>query len=68
MENNDYRQWIADVYHCSESWGQRMTNDDMLIMLTESAKQKDPEDYSPDLSLYHECAAYWNQLCETYPN
>lgn len=68
MENNDYRQWIADVYHCSESWGQRMTNDDMLIMLTESAKQNDPDEYSPDTSIYRECATYWNKLCETYPN
>lgn len=22
---NDYTQWIADVYHCSEIWGQKMT-------------------------------------------
>ena len=68
MENNDYRQWIADVYHCSESWGQRMTDGDMCVLLVESAKQKDPDDYSPDPSLYHECAEYWNELCEAYPN
>ena len=68
MENNDYRQWIADVYHCSESWGQRMTDSDMYVLLVESTKQKDPGDYSPDPYLYHECAEYWNELCEVYPN
>ena len=69
MENrNNYRQWIADVYHCSECWGQKMTEEEMLLDLTETAKQKDPDDYSPDPSLYKECAAYWNALCEAYPN
>lgn len=69
MENrNDYRQWIADVYHCSECWGETMTEDDMRITLTEAAREKDPDDYSPDPSLAAECAAYWNELCDLYPN
>lgn len=67
-EEKTWKQWIADVYHCSECWGQKMTDEEMLIDLTESAKQKDHDDYSPDPSLYRECAAYWNQLCEDYPN
>jgi hypothetical protein len=64
----DWQQWIADVYHCSGCWGQRMTADDMRITLTESQKQKDPDDYSPSPSLCKECAAYWNELCDLYPN
>lgn len=69
MENrNDYRQWIADVYHCSDCWGVTMTAEDMRITLIESAREKDPDDYSPDPSLAPECAAYWNELCELYPN
>ena len=69
MDNrNDYRQWIADVYHCSDCWGQKMTDGDMCIMLVESAREKDPDDYSPDPSLYHECAEFWNELCDLYPN
>lgn len=69
MENrNDYTQWIADVYHCSDCWGQRMTDDDMRIMLTEHMNEKDPDEYSPDPALAAECAAYWNDLCEMYPN
>lgn len=65
--DNDYRQWIADVYHCSEIWGETMTEDDMLVLLQEHMKEKDPDDYSPDPSLYRECAAYWNYLCDMYP-
>ena len=65
---NDYRQWIADVYHCSDCWGQTMSEEDMLYELTETIRQKDPDDYSPDPYLYRECAAYWNELCALYPN
>ena len=69
MDNrNDYRQWIADVYHCSDCWGEKMTAEDMRITLTEHAREKDPDDYSPDPSMYHECAEFWNELCDLYPN
>jgi len=69
MDNrNDYRQWIADVYHCSDCWGEKMTMEDMHIMLSEHTLEKDPDDYSPDPSLAAECAACWNELCELYPN
>lgn len=67
-KKGDWKQWIADVYHCSECWGQKMTDDEMFLDLTENMKQKDPDDYSPDPSLYKECAAYWNELCDAYPN
>lgn len=61
-------QWVADVYHCSDIWGQVITNYEMLLCLTESEKQKFPGDYSPDPSLYRQCCKYWNQLAELYPN
>lgn len=61
-------QWVADVYHCSDIWGQQQTEDDMLLELTETMKQKDPDDYSPSPYLFRECAAYWNELCDMYPN
>lgn len=64
---NDWKQWIADVYHCSDCWGQKVTDDEMLMELNETMEQKDPGDYSPDPSLYKECAAYWNKLCDAYP-
>ena len=67
-KTNDWQQWIADVYHCSGSWGEKMTEDDMRIMLVESQLQKDPDDYSPSPFLCAECASYWNSLCDTYPN
>ena len=63
-----YKQWIADVYHCSETWGQKMTEEEMLLDLTETEKQKDPGDYSPSPYLYRECCKYWNHLCDMYPN
>ena len=66
--DDECAQWIADVYHCSDSWGQTMTDEAMRILLIETAQEKFPEDYSPDPSLYRECAAYWNELCEAHPN
>ena len=69
MENrNDYLQWIADVYHCSGTWGEKMTAADMHVMLTEHARDTDPDEFSPDPSLAAACAAYWNELCDMYPN
>ena len=68
MGNNKWKQWIADVYHCSECWGQKMEPYDMLRCLIETLREKDPDDYSPDPSLYRECTEYWNELCDLYPN
>lgn len=64
---NRFRQWIADLYHCSDCWGQKMDDDDMLLLLIEMQKEKDPDDYSPDPVQFLECTAYWNELCELYP-
>ena len=64
---NDYRQWIADFYHCSDCWGQRMSEEDMRVTLEEILKEKDPDDYSPNPFLFRECAASWNELCDIYP-
>jgi hypothetical protein len=64
----DYKQWIANTYHCSGCWGQKMTEFEMLLDLAESRRQADPDDYVPDISLYHECMEYWNELCDRYPN
>lgn len=61
-------QYIADVYHRSNEWGIPTTEEDMYIALVEWNKEKDEDDYCPSPSLYKECAAYWNQLCELYPN
>ena len=59
--------WLSNVYHCCESWGNKETEETMLLMLTETIKEKDPEDYSPDPSLYRECMEYWNKLCDVFP-
>ena len=66
--DNECRQWIADVYHCSDTWGEKQTQKSMLCMLREVEKEKDPDDFSPHPSLYRQCAAYWNELCIAYPN
>lgn len=65
---NNFRQWIADVYHCSEAWGQETTADEMKTMLSETRAQSDPADYVPDTSLSAACAEYWNHLCKAYPD
>ena len=61
------KQWVADVYHCSEIWGTEYSYDDMLLELQESQQQKDPDDYSPDPSLYKVCCDYWNKLAMLFP-
>ena len=63
----EYIQYIADCYHCSDCWGEKMTVDDMRISLIEWNKEKDPGDYCPDPSLARECADYWNHLCDMFP-
>lgn len=67
MFTDDYKQYIADVYHCSDSWGCKMTVEEMYIDLVESNKEKDPDDYCPDPATAALCAEYWNSLCEMYP-
>lgn len=67
-EEKDYKQWIADLYHCSDCWGQKMTTEEMELDLIESRREADPDDYVPDPSMASECAAYWNELCDLYPN
>ena len=65
---NDYKQYIADVYHCSGIWGQKMTEEEMHINLVEWKKDTCPDEYSPSPHLFKECCEYWNQLCDAYPN
>ena len=67
-KNGDPLQWVADVYHCSDIWGQKMTKEEMFFTLAEHILEKDQEEYSPSPYLFEECCEYWNQLCDTYPN
>ena len=62
------RQYIADVYHCSDTWGQKMTEDEMKANLEQWQQETDPEDGCPVPELYKECTRYWNELCDMYPN
>lgn len=66
MKNN-YVQYISDVYHCSEEWGQKVTEEDMKASLEEWSKEAAPGEYVPDITLFKQCAAVWNGLCEAYP-
>ena len=69
MDNNNLlEQYIADLYHCSEIWGTRMTVEDMRITLEEIEKEKWPGDYSPVPETAEQCTRYWNELCNLYPN
>lgn len=66
--DTQYRQYIADLYHCSDCWGQKVTEDEMRTNLEEWNKETDPEEYVPAPYLFRQCAAYWNELCDAYPN
>lgn len=65
MKNN-YKQWVADVYHCSDVWGTKVTDEEMKILLEESHIQVGTGEYVPDVSLYQKCATYWNRLCDLF--
>lgn len=69
-DNNirEAEQYIADVYHCLGCWGQKMTDDDMLLSLQMWREEADPEDYVPAADLYRVLAAYWNSLCIAHPH
>ena len=62
------KQYIADVYHCSDDWGQKTTVTDMIVNLTYWNHDKAPGDYVPPVSLAPVLAIYWNELCDQYPN
>ena len=62
------RQYIADSYHCSGTWGQKVTAEDMKTNLEQWQLETDPEEYCPPIELYIICASYWNELCDMYPN
>ena len=68
MKTNNYKQFIADVYHCSGTWGESITENEMRTNLTEWNKAKAKGEYCPSVSLFKKCAAYWNKLCVLYPN
>ena len=62
------KQYIADVYHCSENWGEKVTVSEMTVNLTEWNNEKDTGEYCPPVSLAPVLSIYWNELCEQYPN
>ena len=65
---SNYKQYIADIYHCSCEWGIKITDDEMYMNLVEWGKEISNDLSVPDPSLYKKCAAYWNKLCDMYPN
>lgn len=66
MFNNDYRQFIADIYHCSNCWGCKQTTAEMRVNLEQWWQEIDQDDYCPDPSQAAACAEYWNHLCDIY--
>ena len=62
------KQYIADVYHCSDVWGEKVTVAEMIVNLTEWNNEKDIGEYCPPVSLAPILAIYWNELCDMYPN
>lgn len=65
MSSNDYKQFVADLYHCSESWGQKVTEEDMAINIK---SWKEEFDDCPERLPVKACTRYWNELCDMYPN
>lgn len=62
------KQFIADIYHCSDNWGVTMSEDDMRENLQQWAMEADPGTPVPDISMAAELTAYWNELCRLYPS
>lgn len=60
-----YEQFIADLYHCSGCWGEKVTEQEMKCNLEQW--QREGIDDCPPVESYRLCAAYWNLLCDWYP-
>ena len=65
MKTNDYKQFIADIYHCSGCWGSTTTPAEMKANLIEW-ESEGIED-CPNINMAANCAAYWNELAQKYP-
>ena len=65
MANTDYKQYIADIYHCCEAWGQKVTEEEMRINI---ASWREEFDDCPRHLPVKACTRYWNELCDMYPN
>lgn len=50
---DDYKQFIADLYHCSEMWGQKTTEEYMRIDIESWKKEFDDcPKYMPVKKMY----------------
>lgn len=67
-KDNDYRQFIADIYHCLNCWGIKQSEQEMLVNLEQWRQEIEPGEYCPNPSQAAVCAAYWNHLCDIYPD
>lgn len=61
------KQWLADVYHCSDIWGEKQTEQDMKENLKQWRIDSEDDDYTPDPGMSKMLADYWNELCDRYP-
>ena len=64
---NKIRQFIADIYHCSDSWGVKQSEQDMYENLLAWNKEI-TDGYVPPVESYKECTIAWNKLCDLYPS
>ena len=61
----DFRQWLADLYHCCESWGMKYTVEEFRYTLRQWIAEgvEIPESVPISASV-----CYWNRLADAYPN
>ena len=61
----DFRQWLADLYHCCEEWGMRYTVSEFRYTVRQWAAECAE---LPEFVPVSAAVRYWNQLADIYPN
>ena len=65
ITGEDFRQWLADLYHCCESWGIKYTVSEFRYTLRQwiAEGMEVPEIVPVSVSV-----RYLNRLADAYPN
>ena len=63
--SEDFRQWLADLYHCCEEWGMRYA----VSEFRHTVRQWIAEGMEvPESVPVSAAVRYWNRLADIYPN
>jgi len=65
ITHEDFRQWLADLFHCCESWDIRYTVEEFRNTFRQWIAEGVEVPESVPVS---EAVRHWNRLADSYPN